>query len=196
MYSGCVTHLSGALNGSETNQLYLLSARLYLQGYYFFKSSQADRRKEGIMRAYQTASTLISKCVEADATYDILLFASNFLFRMLFNAAAALFKVLQSEYSKDVDFNMGKKLFNMVISCLRRCSVENNDLAGRWAEIMTQLWVTFRMKGSGVSTLRVDGRLGASLIFDCLRLWRLEFDVETTGYAPTTSKTPLMDILQ
>ncbi|KAF2104445.1 hypothetical protein NA57DRAFT_70650 [Rhizodiscina lignyota] len=170
---------------SRVNRLYLLSARLHLQAYHFLESDKVDCRKDGILTAYRTASNLILEVDEEHSKSNVPSFLSNFLLRMLSTSAAVLYKVLLSDYAKEIDARAGRKSFNKAIACLRRCSVENNDIAGRTAEIMTQIWVTFSGESSGVPRLRVNGRLAASVAFDCLWQWHSEFG--KFDYTPSTA---------
>ena len=163
------------------NRVYLCSARLYLQIYYFF-----DPTPDTIMKAYETAGTLISLVNTADASSGLLLYAPSYIFRMLFNAATVHWKVLQSSYAELVDANMGRKRFNEAIFALRKCSVKNNDLAGRQSEILTQMW-NVRKRSKDPPALYCRGRFGASLTYDILCHWRDKFcTTSDAAYASTT----------
>jgi hypothetical protein len=156
---------------SVVDELYLWSTRLYLHVFHFFDSSLVEPKRVGIMKAYATATTLVSKVIAADTSLNILAYSPIPILRMLFTAASVIFKVLASNYSQYVDYDSGTVFFNSAISALRRCSVEENDMAIRAADILAQLW-KLDGKTQEEPNLVIQSRLGASLMFDCLWRWK------------------------
>lgn len=131
---------------------------------------------QGILKAYKAAKLFISKASTADTTFRLYSNITSYLLRMLFTAACVIWKVLGSSYCRYVNFEDGKALFNQTISALRKCSAENNDNAGRQAEILVQLWYGSEIHSDVVRsrspTLEYENRYSASLAYDCLFYWR------------------------
>lgn len=123
------------------SELYYLAAMLFLQAQQFFGTDlNSDYRKRGILKAYSAATAFVKAMTVGNKTFRLFDFIPSFLFRMLFAAACAIWKVLTSSYRGDVDFPQGRVNFNEALSAIRKCSVENNDIAGRHVEILAQLW--------------------------------------------------------
>jgi hypothetical protein len=97
---------------------------------------------------------------------------------MLIVAAIVLLKIINSNYSYHVDVTTGKRNFNAAILALRRCSLEDNDNYGRASKILGQLWSLHRSGPASkedAMSLRVESRLGASILHDILWTWRKVF---------------------
>ena len=159
---------------------YYLSAKLFLRTQHFFNSDSSNERRVAILQAYNSAISLISSMITADAGLGLFAHIPAYLFRMLFTAAGVVFKVLSSSYRQDVDLDLGKTTLNEAITAMRKCSVENNDVPGRHAEIIRQLWLCAEtlttIDTSQPPVLSHRSRFGASLSYDCLFQWR-----ETVG---------------
>ncbi|OAL18020.1 hypothetical protein AYO22_11036 [Fonsecaea multimorphosa] len=177
--------LTGQISG--ITELYYLAAKVFLQTQQFFGTDMnADYRQRGVLKAYTAAVAFIRAATSAHRTTFLFDFIPNYLFRMLFNATCVIWKVLTSSYRERLDFQQGKADFNEGLSAVRKCSIENNDVAGRHAEILAQLWQISCGDGgdslgphdegyhlrSRPPELGVVDRFGASLVFDCLFFWR------------------------
>jgi hypothetical protein len=94
---------------------------------------------------------------------------------MMWTAAYLILKVLNSSFSQHVDGEAGATLFHSIVAAIRRCSVEENDLAIRGANILADVWyrrdeiIEDRTKEPVLVT---RSRMGASLMFDCLWRWK------------------------
>jgi hypothetical protein len=65
------------------------------------------------MKAYDSATNLISALTPSDYSQDTLLYLPYYLFRCLLTAACILVKVLKSNYAQEVDdFEKGRRVFN------------------------------------------------------------------------------------
>jgi hypothetical protein len=117
----------------------------------------------------------MTEILAADASYGVLSFAPIMLPRMMWTAAYLVLKVLNSSYSQHVDCESGASLFHSIVAAIRRCSVEENDLAIRGANILADVWyhrneiIKDRSKEPELVT---RSRLGASLMYDCLWRWK------------------------
>jgi len=129
----------------------------------------------GIIRSYAAASALMTEILAVDASYGVLSFVPIIFPRMMWTAAYLILKVLNSSYSEHVDCESGASLFHSIVAAIRRCSVEENDLAIRGANILADVWyrrneiIKDRTKEPELVT---RSRLGASLMFDCLWRWK------------------------
>ena len=142
-----------------------------------------------MLKAYQTAINLVSDFSQAHSQFDMLQYVPNYLFRTLFTAAGILLKVLNSDSSLDVDCVPGRLSFNSALIALRQCSIQNNDIAGRSADILAQLWAVLRVKKSTLPSLQVGCRMGATIAIDCLWQWRRLYEAETSEQVLASSTT-------
>ena len=126
---------------------------------------------------------------QANSQFDMLQYVPNYLFRTLFTAAGILLKVLSSDFSLDVDYVAGRRSFNDALIALRHCSIQNNDVAGRSADILAQLWAVMRVKKSTLPSVHVGCRMGATIAIDCLWQWRRLYEAETSEQLLTSSTT-------
>ncbi|RFU23767.1 hypothetical protein B7463_g12570, partial [Scytalidium lignicola] len=175
-----------AANDISAYHIYLISVRLHLLAYHFLDTSIAESRREGVLKAYRTAVDLMSRFNERDEASDVFPHVPMYLARTILTVASVLVKVLFSDYADAVDFPEGKRLFNSAIIALRRSSIENNDITGRSAEILTQLWTMYSTRRPRSTYLRVNGRLAASVIFDSLLDWREGFEESHDSRTPAT----------
>lgn len=137
-----------------------------------------DIRKQGLLKAYAAAVTLISKAADADEKWNFTLFASSGFTQVIVIAAMVLMKIVNSSFSGYVDNEDGKHAFNTAISLVRKSSVEDNDLPGRVSKIIAQLWNLHRslnQRKKEEPSVNIKTRWGASLLHDSLWTWREEF---------------------
>jgi transcriptional regulatory protein LEU3 len=137
-----------------------------------------DVRKQGLLKAYAAAVTLITNAADADEKWNFILFASSGFTQVIVVAAMALMKVVNSSFSRYIDIEDGKHAFNTAISLIRKSSVEDNDLPGRVSKIIAQLWYLHRslnQRKEEEPTVNIKTRWGASLLHDSLWTWREEF---------------------
>lgn len=143
-----------------------------------------DVRKRGLLKAFETASSFITRITAEDANSQLVLYAPIHIYRMLILAAIVLLKILNSTYSQYVDCAFGKRMYFSSLLLLRRCSLENNDNIGRASKILNQLWSVHRSLAAEEEepSLRIRTRLGASILHDTLWLWRQEFGGQDNAY--------------
>lgn len=178
---------------AATNQIRLTMACLQLRIYYFFMPLAVDIRKQGLLKAYTTALTLISRVSDADVKWDFIKYAPNGIVHVLTVAAILLMKIISSSYSRYVDVESGKSAFNSVLSMHRRASVEDNDLRGRAGKILAQLWSVHQslaVRREQEPTLNIKTRLGASVLHDSLWMWREEFGGQRATASVSSQPVP------
>ncbi|KAL1983717.1 hypothetical protein VTN96DRAFT_9973 [Rasamsonia emersonii] len=191
---------------SAETKILLDGAGLQLYVFHFLETGSEVRRK-GLLRAYNTALALISKVREADATSNLMIYAPASYYRLTTLAATVILKILHSSYSRYVDPESGKRMFNAAISLVRRASVEDNDLPGRSSKILAQLWSVQSQSNQRKEepSLRLKTRLGASLFHDSLWTWREKCGGQGSGpqtstgmvvqsAEPTQSEAPREDV--
>ena len=141
-------------------------------------TSNSDIRKQGLLRAYTTALSLISKVRDAEASWNFVKFAPNGITQMITMGAMLIMKIINSSYSKYVDTETGIRAFDSVMVMLKRASVGYMDIRGRASKICTQLLGVhrdFKARREEEPGLKVKTRLAASLLHDELWMWREEF---------------------
>jgi hypothetical protein len=178
---------------SFMNSLRLPFALLYFQSMYFLVESTPGsgddgRRRDGILRAYQTATSIITTTISHDSAHEELLYAPAATSRTILYAALIIFRVLHSNYatpntaqslpsSQQLDRNAGNLLYNSACLAIRRCAIQRDDkdFPTRMADMLKEIWRAgekddeFRNQEP---TCKVKSRMGAGLVFDCLRIWR------------------------
>ncbi|KAL6694295.1 hypothetical protein J3F84DRAFT_400805 [Trichoderma pleuroticola] len=125
---------------SDFIRLHHMSVKLFLLIQHFFDPDSPETRL-AVLEANNFEITFMTYIIEADFRISLFAYIPVHLFRMLFTAAGAGFKVLSSSDSPDVDTELGNTTLNQAISAMRKCSVENKDVAERHVEIMRQLWL-------------------------------------------------------
>jgi hypothetical protein len=129
---------------------------------YFFDSSKTEARKQGILKAYSSAVTLIHVMTEADKAFDFFSYTSAYHQRMYLIANCILLKVLRSSYSEDVDFEAGKALCNQVTASSQKFMLSHNDSVWKSAKIVSMLWHSSNTDArTKPPELLVKSRLGA-----------------------------------
>jgi hypothetical protein len=86
-------------------------------------------------------------------------------------------KLLKSNFSRHIDFNHGKLLFNGAISAIRRISVMDHDRPVRLADILSQMWNAtgpMAAEEDGLQ-LKVRCRMSMSHVYDTVWRWRQRF---------------------
>lgn len=186
------------------NTLRLTTARLYLQCNYFLEETLSDQRREGILRAYSTAVSLITKSISHSTACEELPYAPSSTSRMILVAALVIFRVLHSSYAvpatPELDRNAGHVLYRAACLALRQLSVQNDekDFPTRGSEFLNELWQWAEADAelrNHEPTFHIRSRMGSSLVYDCVSMWRKykrTFDQQSrssTLQTPSTANT-------
>jgi hypothetical protein len=162
---------------SLANRLELHGSQLHIQCFYFLYDDQIELRLPGILRAYTTASALISTILSDDNSYDVLPYAPLRFTRIIFNAALVIFRTLHSTFAMGLDYGHGQLLFNAAAFSMQQISVrqKDRDFTLRASDMLRALWRagerSTTMRSQDLK-LRVKTRMGASLVYDCVLLFR------------------------
>lgn len=115
-------------------------------------------------------------------------------------AAFVILRIGKSHLRENVDQQRGKRCYFATIAMSKRHSVRSDDIAARISIILPQLFTSKSViKGPDGTPdslwLRCRSRLGFSILFDCLWLWRQEFGGQPESYdkipdESTSSKDP------
>ena len=174
--------------------IFLSSACLQLRTYYLFEAPVSESRKHALIKAYSTSLILISKIDVADTNSNFTKYAPYYFSHILWMAAILVMKIVSSSYSRYVDVEGGKGAFNTVLSLMRKCSVEDNDLKGRMGKILAQLWSVHQSdtaRREQEPGLTIKSRFGASILHDSLWLWRERFGGQRDSVAPPPPGRPV-----
>lgn len=193
-------------------QLHLLAAGLHLRLSAFFDDWQAPNYKDDLMELYFATKKFLTSALELNAPAatsgplsggvvspaspslafpalagatdsPTLPFVGSYMMQMLLAGGFTLMKLINSFFAHYIDVEHARVLFNATIRAIRAISVANNDLPGRLAEVLAQLWrrpVQSSQQASAGSVddslvLKVRCRMSMSLLFDSVWRWREEF---------------------
>ncbi|KIX01449.1 uncharacterized protein Z518_09175 [Rhinocladiella mackenziei CBS 650.93] len=182
---------------SLANRLELYGSQLHIQCFYFLYDDQIEIRLPGLLRAYATASALISAILSDNNAHDVLPHAPLRFTRIILNAALVIFRILHSNLAMGLDYNHGKLLFNAAAFSMQQLSVrqKDRDFPLRGSDMLRAFWRAGERSTTMCSQdlrLRVKSRMGASLVYDCLWLFRQKNKPAVPTQDPTTNNSRLM----
>lgn len=163
MSSLCRTRLQGAL--------------LLLQMMYFLSDQSLEESKQGLLRAYSTATNLISSLISEDDVSEFLAYTPYVVLRTILRAAFTILRVLCSTHGEQLDRTSGKVLYDTAALLLRQMSTQGrtDDQPHRVADALKMTWK--HMEKDPTITrqppaLKIRSRLAASMQYDCLIFYR------------------------
>ena len=183
-------------NKQDLTKVQIYCIQLQLQVFYFFEGIHAQKRREGLLKCYETASTLIETILLAEADQNSVVYAPYQMYRLVLVAGIVLMRVLNSSYSNLVDFQVGRRNFNTSIRILRQCSLQDNDNPGRGSKILSQLWIHYQNSPTireNQPNMQIRTRLGASILHDSLWIWRRECDEQKKSRRGTRQNCKLLN---
>lgn len=184
---------------SLTNWLELQFARLHVQCLYLLHDRQTDARLVGILRAYSTASEIITTVLSDEKAHDILPFAPLRVSRIIFMAAVLLLRVLHSTSAVGLDYKHGRLLVNAAAFSLRQFSVLQNgeDQPVRASEMLRAFWRVAERSPAMSSqdiNFRAKSRMGASLVYDSLFRFREKAVTAIASSQVQTGQAPPFEV--
>lgn len=156
--------------------IHLRAAELHLR-YFVFLGSNA--RSDDLTKLFIATTSFLGRVLDLETSPGELIgHATNYILQMIVSAAFALMKLLKSDFSRHIDFNHGKLLFNGAISAIRRISVMEHDRPVRLADILAQMWNAGNSEieaGEDGLQLKVRCRMSMSHVYDTVWRWRQRF---------------------
>ncbi len=155
--------------------IHLRAAELHLR-YFVFLSS--NPRSDDLTKLFIATTSFLGRVLDLETSPGELIgHSTNYILQMIVSAAFALMKLLKSNFSRHIDFNHGKLLFNGAISAIRRISVMDHDRPVRLADILAQMWNATGPVAAeeDVLQLKVRCRMSMSHVYDTVWRWRQRF---------------------
>lgn len=158
---------------SFLNNLHLLALKMHVQCLCFLDGVE-QRRHAGILRAYQTSADFLSLLLSNEATYKILPSAPPIFGRIIFQAAVVILRVIHSSLGAALDYNLAQNLYNTAAFSMKHLSTRHNnqDLPLRGSDLLRRYWRAIEKSRNHSLGLRVKTRMGASIVYDCIYLFR------------------------
>jgi len=171
---------------SKLDLFFLRSAQLQISACHLIAPSSAISDVD-LVTMYSDACCLIESATELDEEQELAEYGPTATGMMLNLAASIVLRVGRSHVSGQVDSKRGQKCYFLVIRLHKKHSVRSDDVVARATIILSQLWtsklVVRQPDGTPDSLwLRCRSRLGLSLMYDCLWLWRQEFGGQPSPY--------------
>lgn len=180
----------------------MTAIHLHLRLHVFFEDPTTPTYQTDLNELYTAATSFLDACFTCGYPLS---YAPNYVMQMMFAAAVALLKLLNSSFATyTADREAGEKRFWDAITSIREMSVRNNDLPQRLAEVFAQMWkadaerfensqfspaLTAGANGgklengdgdatSGMADLKLKrkSRMSMSHVYDSIWRWREEVD--------------------
>jgi hypothetical protein len=138
----------------------------------------SNARVDDLTKLYLATTSFLGRVLDLETSPgDLIGHSTNYILQMLVSAAFALMKLLKSSFSRHIDFNHGKLLFNGAISAIRRISVMDHDRPIRLADILAQMWNATSLEPAEEDALqlKVRCRMSMSHVYDTVWRWRQRF---------------------
>ncbi|KAB8236820.1 hypothetical protein BDV23DRAFT_104611 [Aspergillus alliaceus] len=178
---------------SNINMIHLRAAELHLRYFVFLGSNP---RSDDLTKLFIATTSFLGRVLDLETSPGELIgHATNYILQMTVSAAFALMKLLKSDFSRHIDFDHGKLLFNGAISAIRRISVMDHDRPVRLADILAQMWNAGGSDPSGEEALllKVRCRMSMSHVYDTVWRWRQRFrPIKSVEDAQATLANPNM----
>jgi hypothetical protein len=155
-----------------------------------FFELRASNNADSFLSLYESCRDFISLLLDSGRYgEDIFSYLPNYAFQVTFAVGVAILKLLRSPLAEYIDFEAGKALFNSAITIVRKISVSNNDLPGRLAEVLAQLWTQSSLAFVGQENHSISlesrwqsvqpklrSRMSMSIVYDSFWEWRKGFN--------------------
>lgn len=156
----------------------LLTARLHLLSFYFFKLSpmNAFESQHGLISMFNSAVALVlytSKCEEKDELF--VKYLPGVYILNIWQAACIIARLLFSPLKRYLNLNDGQKSYQDAIILTAKASILKHDMAFRSSGIMKSMWHLFKTlynENRLPNCVLINTRMSASVFFDCLYLLR------------------------
>jgi hypothetical protein len=166
---------------------------------YFHMAPGHPARKPGVLKACHIAHDIINLIMQEDSDNQVLVHSPRTTMRILATAAQCIFKVIHSSYGVDLQYNTGRTLYNSACLCIHQQSVHfgGPDQPRRTRDILQELWAFGENDPEMCAqepVLNTKTRFGASLVYDCLAIWRHRKRGERVTFGKTDFTTASVDM--
>ncbi|KAJ9606299.1 hypothetical protein H2200_009260 [Cladophialophora chaetospira] len=175
------------LSRSRRPSTQFLSSRFQLHAYWLFVEEETPPRREGIIKAFNTAIQLVNEISRGDMDGNPAKYLRFSAVRTCATAAIFMSRIIHSSYRQYVDVDQGTYAFNTALSIFRQCSVEDNDMNGRKTKVLAQIWnihAELCQTNPQPPSLVLKSRLFFSIAHDALWLWRESYAGQPGNGAP------------
>ncbi|KAK6081981.1 hypothetical protein SCUP515_02760 [Seiridium cupressi] len=183
-------HIRGLICSERADDLdrwNALLVQLEIQTYYLIPlpGYNPESLKRNVLRAYTTARTVVQVALELERSHSFLKHMPHFYFRSLISANCIIYKVLRSSYMDFLDRTQTEQTAIDVIEACRQSVVTEGDLPTRLATLLESIWNWNQLARWHEEPISVfTHRLGASVIFDCLKRWKNDMDSRPKSQPP------------
>ncbi|KAB5570284.1 hypothetical protein GE09DRAFT_1283423 [Coniochaeta sp. 2T2.1] len=139
--------------------------------------------RRNLARTFSTSEDLVRLALDLHRQSDFLTHAPHYVFRSLLLAGCIIISYLRSPYplAGFAPAGGGDNLVQDMVSALKACSVQADDLPIRASAVAEAYWsVRNRLPPWDVSRPRpadFKHRLGSALVYDCLGTWKKDLDL-------------------
>ena len=151
------------------NKFRALTLQMRIRLMHFVAPSLSGLSKDGVLQAYQSATSLVLHFISDDSAYNVLPHVPVATARTILGAVMLMWRVLNSSFCDAVDRNHGKILFHSAAFALRSLAYHDNDVAARGARAMNKIWKMGEDQPELRQVppfLRLNSRKSASLLWD------------------------------
>lgn len=173
---------------------------LEVQVYYFLPVPEFSIEifKRNALRCYTTAESLTRLAVKLQNDIRFLSNAPHFVFRSLLTATCVMISALISPTLKDLveahiqlQGSTPEQVVADALSCVRHCSVQEDDLPLRAAKMMESAFnVRHILPPTELSQLGMpeySHRMGMGLPLDCIRRWKRQMETFRNENMPSST---------
>lgn len=151
------------------------------------------------MRGYAAALSLTHKAQETQIETKFFNFAPNTFHHAVIVAAMFIIKIANSKYSLAIDQAEARKAISSCHTLIKKMSLEDNDLRGRTAKLLHQLWNYDRREPSKLKSapaMETTTRPTGNLLRDAIWLWRQRFGAYGDVASLRSSSLRVNDVVQ
>lgn len=173
---------------TELDTFQLNCARIHILAFHFFAhSTNPGPDPESLCRLYSLCVSTIQTANAMTQNSNFATICPSFIDRTITLTGFAILKLSRSPLAPHLDLNAGEQAYFNAVQFSKSMSLQNNDLGGRAAAIMSNLWSSskiFRRNDGRIESLglRLRTRLSMSVSFDMFWYWREEFGHMTNPY--------------
>ena len=136
--------------------------------------------KRNLSKCYNTAEGVIRLALKLQQDLDFLSHAPHSVFRALITATCVCLVIQRSHYGSAYEDEVGDALVNDALQAMSACSAQDGDIQMRGTKMVERYWSVRqhipRTEIGKPADSSFTHRLGASLVFGCLRRFKREIE--------------------